>query len=440
MGVSTWRMGKRRTGSQMRLWRAAGLAAVVAMVAASCGGGSSSDDSLVAGVPAGGSAAGVSEVPLGSEIPEEWRDVVEGVVAAGDGDDVSGAIALLSAADRGYDVTVLIDAAADRRLTGDGAVVDDDGNLVMPAGEDGGIITDKAPLEFDGQAAGGGIQLVSFAQAPEEITTEGLRSELEFLKTRDRNSNMAGLIVLLVRAGYSADQIITGIFFGERDLGCSTEVDDRGSFDEVCRFAGEDPEFPEVQRLKSSGASTTTATAGAIVESEDSVVPDEPAGEPGVIGLADGIYSGPFDYDYALFWSIAPDNLHDSRDDVEENKAELEVRDGMFYVLSGAVLTNFPEALQPGTDVLNCGTNTAFDLTGDPATVAVVDGNIMLKVLVTGTRVAYGGSGFGSCSGLEWELKAKGVDATISPTDGGVSVSLTSPGGYTLTAVLLKTG
>ena len=435
MGVSTWRMGERRTGSQMRLWRAVGFAAVIAMVAASCGGGSSSDDSLVAGVPAGGSAAEVTEVPLGSEIPEEWRDVVEGVVVAGGGDGVSGAIAVLVAGDRGYEVTVVIDAAADRRLTGDGVVVDDDGNLVVPLGVDGGIITDKPPLELEAQADGGGFQLVSFAQTPEGVTIDDLRLALE-LKERDRNADMAGLIVLLIRAGYSPEQIITGIVLGERTPGCRFEADGFGDSKQVCQFAGEDPEGPAVPRFKSDEDPIEATTTDDDGSAEDGDTTD--AAEPGAIGLADGSYFGEFDYDYALFWSIAPDNLVDSREDVEENTAELVVSGGMVELLSGAVLTNFPEALMPGTDVLNCGTNTAFDLTGDPATAAVVGGTITLEVLVTGTRVGYGGSGFGTCSGLDWEFERKAVDATISPTDGGVLVSLKNKdGGYTLTAVLL---
>jgi hypothetical protein len=192
------------------------------------------------------------------------------------GDAVSGVVAVVIALDRGYEGAVVIEAAALRQLTEDGVVVDDSGGIVTPAGSDGGAITDKTPLEVEEGAAGVDNQLLGLRQAPDGVTTDEFRSKVEQLEQEnsDRNSNIAGLIVLLVRAGYSGEQIVEGIVLGEWRLTCTVEIDTFGNPEESCKFNGEDPDFPEIVRFKSD--------------------------------LADGNYFGSFDYDYALFWSSRP--------------------------------------------------------------------------------------------------------------------------------------
>ena len=113
------------------------------------------------------------EAPLGSVVPRDWREVVEGVVTARDGDRVSGAVAVLMAGDRGYDRFVVLEAAVVRRLTGEGFVVAPDGAVIVPTGSDGGVISDKPALDIqEGAAASsmnpsteGDVQPASFVQA-----------------------------------------------------------------------------------------------------------------------------------------------------------------------------------------------------------------------------------------------------------------------------------
>jgi hypothetical protein len=113
---------------------------------------------------------------------------------------------------------------------------------------------------------------------------------------------------------------------------------------------------------------------------------------------------------------------------------ELVVACGEVQLLSGVVLTNFPEGILPDSNSPFCGTNTAFDLVGRPTTGKQVDYVITLDVEVTGTRQGYGGGG--DCAPLDWEL-SKVVTATITPSDGAVLISLKSPNGdYTLDALL----
>ena len=227
-------------------------------------------------------------------------------------------------------------------------------------------------------------------------------------------------------------EIVKGLGDGELEKECSfantaaagPQVGSWGEFDRVAADTSED-----------TAATEPGGSSGAQAPS-DSDPPGDGSVDSAVSGpaeLEDGSYVGRFDYDYALFWSIAPDNLHDSRDTVEENSAELVVSGGEVDLLTVAILTNFPEGILPDSNIPFCGTNSAFDLTGDPATAAIEDGKVTIAVEITATRQGYGGGG--DCEPLDWEVSAI-VTATITPIDGGVTLSLKDKAGHSLNAVL----
>ncbi len=442
--------------------RAAAAIASLALVAAACGGNGGD------GVSAEGEVESADqELPF--EIAEPSQAALDRARRAIDllGGFSAAFVGVLLAVDGGYNTDQIFEGIDSGGFQRDGTILGTSGELVAPDGIEGGLI----------ERALGGVEFIVFTGRAGDLTDEevdGLSDEelerefddvygdldiptveevarsievamrAEFpldedlpivvlariLEAIDDDVRKEELIFMAVTGRYSDDHLYAEAF--RKCLTSPGVADSQGMVVKSAMDGCLDRRSPGLrERVEARRQASEAAEQQASEANSDEATVDEPGGEQ---ALADGSYFGAFDYDYSLFWSIAPNNLHDSRDTVEENSAELVVSNGEVQLLTGAVLTNFPE--QIFNNALACGTNSAFDLTGDPATAAMVDGNITLAVEITATRVGYGGNEYSDCTTLDWEVSAA-VTATITTTADEVRVSLINPdGGHELSAVL----
>lgn len=182
------------------------------LVAAACGEGTS--------------RPGAGEVPTALEVAEQAVALL--------GDDATAGLAILVALDRGYTFAQVVDAVLSGSLLASGVVFD--GEVVSPAGVASDLIVDKGPLEAEASAAG--VVFIALASGPS--ISMGELEQLVREMTLPEQAVATLWLLSLGEAGYSAEQIILGLVFG--DVVC---VSRPGAPD--CRITGEDPEHPPAE-------------------------------------------------------------------------------------------------------------------------------------------------------------------------------------------------
>ncbi len=351
------------------MFRAFLLAVVVALMATGCGGDGT-----------GGSIAFQSDL----EIPglDDEVLVAAGALAADVGDDaVFGAVA--EALDRGYTVAQLVEAAGKGIVTRDGLI-----EGVEPAGESFGLILGSDP---DGGGNAFPIvlaapQLVAAAWA-DPVTADELEEamassrDIYDLDVEDADSiALVAVLLHLIDMGYSFDQVVEGVIFGEMSLAltpadsgssiCFALVDGRrkvvmpernpgGAFIEatVCRnlvrslvATGSPADQPATDLRSGDGGQTTTSEAA--FEAED---PDE---------IADGTYVG------EVVLGIAIPNYS-----IVASRVEITISDGVADIVMDSTLDAGLEyhGEYGGTDVLVCSAVARMIYTGAGAASATIE-------------------------------------------------------------------
>lgn len=205
---------------------------------------------LVGGVVAAGCGGGTTDAPPGTTSVRAFDSVASPpalVVAEAAvehfGDDLTAALAILLALDRGYDVAQIVEAIASGTLTAAGGVVVD-GTVVAPAGTAADLIADKGPADATASSATvlamdflagaavtveelqgylgmfDGFVTEALTEPPSASTQQAPDAEVE----RNRNVAMTLTLLDLADVGFTAEQIIQSVIFGE--IECAWVKDD----------------------------------------------------------------------------------------------------------------------------------------------------------------------------------------------------------------------
>lgn len=202
--------------------RCVGVLALSAVLAASCASGESSGDASP--------DADAERLPQASAVAAR-------AVANFGGDGVKAGLAVAQGLDRGYSLTQLLEAIEDDRLDADGFVFDAD-ELVDPAGDDLGVISDKPEQPVTAQA----LRLIVFAggQADTAVTLDDLertfegdvltalaeefpasvREQAQTIDAHRGRPPLGGVyavyvLMTLIENGYSAESAITAVIIGD---------------------------------------------------------------------------------------------------------------------------------------------------------------------------------------------------------------------------------
>jgi hypothetical protein len=222
-------------------------------------------------------------------------------------------LAFLVAMDRGYDLDTVASAVAERRFDVDGVVFGADGEVVRPTGADTGVIVDKAPLDATSRSLGfrmtapvgsetGGVTVAGLGAALwDDVATvdigdgPGVPPDGErlppALADQERAVVMSALqlfqMTLLVRAGFTVEQIVTSVVLGTLPQ-CTeyTETDVSGAtlYWQDCTLDGAKPGETADVAPTADDESDATVDDDAGTTDESSAVPDSVSFAGGAVG------------------------------------------------------------------------------------------------------------------------------------------------------------